>query len=219
MPRKSATTILTPSEHRGNPPPQSCLRLSNCARNRLTILLDCEPINRYIRLMTYNWQLPDWPEFRYELGGVAEALLAFADHAGRVDGLLEGLPEDLGTEAVLDLMIAEAIRSSAIEGETLNRDAVMSSIRNRLGLNAVPQRVDSRMADGAGELVVAVRNGFREPLFQTLFWHRMLPAAPPAFGSAAGGWAATRCRSCFPAGSTGQTVHFKPRPPSGSPPK
>jgi hypothetical protein len=28
--------------------------------------------------MTYNWQLPDWPEFRYELGGVAEVLLAFA---------------------------------------------------------------------------------------------------------------------------------------------
>jgi Fic family protein len=56
--------------------------------------------------MTYNWQQPDWPEFRYKLDGVAGQLLAFADHAGRVDGLLEGLPEDLGTEAVLDLMIA-----------------------------------------------------------------------------------------------------------------
>lgn len=126
--------------------------------------------------MTYNWQLPDWPEFRYETDGLAEPLLAFADHAGRVDGLLEGLPEDLGTEAVLDLMIAEAIRSSAIEGETLNRDAVMSSIRNRLGLNTIPQPVDSRMADGAGELMVAIRKGFREPLSEeTLFsWHRML---------------------------------------------
>lgn len=68
--------------------------------------------------------------------------------AGRVGGLLEGLPEDLGTEAVLDLMIAEAVRSSAIEGETLNPDAVRSSIRNRLGLNAMPQPVDSRMAGG-----------------------------------------------------------------------
>jgi Fic family protein len=126
--------------------------------------------------MTYNWQFPDWPQFRYELDGVAGSLLAFADYAGRVEGLLEGLPEDLGTEAVLDLMIAEAIRSSAIEGETLNREDVMSSIRNRLGLNAVQQPVDSRLADGAGELMVAVRNGFREPLSEeTLFsWHRML---------------------------------------------
>lgn len=126
--------------------------------------------------MSYNWQQFDRPEFRFELAGVAAQLLAFADHAGHVGGLLEGLPDDLGTEVVLDLMISEAIRSSAIEGETLNRDAVRSSIRNRLGLNAVPQPVDSRMADGAGELMVAVRSGFREPLAEeSLFsWHRML---------------------------------------------
>jgi Fic family protein len=126
--------------------------------------------------MSYNWQQADWPEFRYETAGLAELLLAFADHAGRVSGLLEGLPDDLGVEAVLDLMISEAIRTSAIEGENLNREAVMSSIRNHLGLNAVPQPVASRMADGAGELMVAVRNTFREPLSEeTLFaWHRML---------------------------------------------
>jgi len=126
--------------------------------------------------VTYNWQQADWPEFRYETDGLAELLLAFADHAGCVGGLLEGLPEELSTEAVLDLMIAEAIRTSAIEGETLNREAVMSSIRNHLGLNVEPQPVSSRMADGAGELMVAVRNHFRERLSEeTLFaWHRML---------------------------------------------
>lgn len=131
--------------------------------------------------MSFNWQQVDWPEFRYELDGVAGQLLAFADHAGQVGGLLEGLPDELGTEAVLDLMIAEAVRSSAIEGEILNPDAVMSSIRNRLGLNSVPQRVDSRMADGAGELMIAVRDGFREPLSEeTLFsWHRMLLGGTP----------------------------------------
>lgn len=138
--------------------------------------------------MTYNWQQPDWPEFRFDLDGVVDPLLGFADHAGHVGGLLEGLPEDLGTEAVLDLMMAEAVRSSAIEGETLSRDAVMSSIRNRLGLNPVPQPVNSRMADGAGELMVAVRNGFQEPLSEeTLFsWHRMLLGGTP--GLRVGGW-------------------------------
>lgn len=138
--------------------------------------------------MSYNWQQPDWPEFRYEFDGVSEQLLSFADHAGHVAGLLEGLPEDLGTEAVLDLMIAEAVQSSAIEGETLDRDAVMSSIRNRLGLNPVPQPVKSRMADGAGELMVAVRKGFRETLSaETLFsWHRMLLGG--TFGIRVGGW-------------------------------
>jgi Fic family protein len=168
--------------------------------------------------MPYNWQQPDWPEFRYELGGVAEQLLAFADHAGRVGGLLEGLPDDLETEAVLDLMIAEAVRSSAIEGETLNRDAVMSSIRNRLGLNPVPQPVDSRMADGAGELMVAVRNGFREPLSkETLFsWHRMLLGGTP--GLRVGGWREGGDPMQVVSGRIDRpTVHFE-APPSVSVP-
>lgn len=143
---------------------------------RLIIWLDYELIIAIIRLMTYNWQQPDWPEFRFDLDRAATLLSAFTDHAGRVSGLLEGLPGELESEAVLDLMIAEAVRSSAIEGEVLSRDDVRSSIRNRLGLNPVPQPVDSRLADGAGELMVAVRNGFHDPLSEaTLFaWHRML---------------------------------------------
>jgi Fic family protein len=126
--------------------------------------------------MRYDWDQPDWPDFRYVLDGVAGPLLEFAVEAGRVSGLLEGLPDDLETEAILDFMITEAIQSSAIEGENLQRDAVMSSIRNRLGLNSEPQPVKSRLADGAGELMVAVRTGFHHPLTEeTLFsWHRML---------------------------------------------
>jgi Fic family protein len=165
--------------------------------------------------MTYNWQQPDWPEFRYRLDGMADQLLAFAEHAGRVSGLLEGLPEDLGTEAVLDLMISEAVRSSASEGETLNRDAVRSSIRNRLGLNAVPQPVDSRMADGAGELMVAVRTGFREPLSEeTLFsWHRMLLGGSTTLR--VGGWRQGGDPMQVVSGRIDRpTVHFE-APPSG----
>ena len=138
--------------------------------------------------MSYNWQLPDWPEFRYDLGVVAGNLMAFADQAGRVAGLLEGLPSGGDTESVLDLMIEEAVRSSAIEGEVLDPEAVRSSIRNRLGLNAVSQPVRNRKADGAGELMVAVRNTFRDPLsVGTLFgWHRMLLGGGP--GLQVGHW-------------------------------
>jgi Fic family protein len=126
--------------------------------------------------MRYNWQHTDWPKFGYDPTDLTEPLLAFADQAGRLSGLLEGLPGGLSSDAVLELMIAEAIRSSAIEGETLNHDAVMSSIRNHLGLNPVPQPVDSRLADGAGELMVTVRRSFQDPLAaETLFsWHRIL---------------------------------------------
>lgn len=164
--------------------------------------------------MSYNWQQSDWPEFRFELLGMEEQLLTFSNYAGRVGGLLEGLPEDLGTEAVLDLMITEAIRTSAIEGENLRRSDVMSSIRNRLGLNSVPEPVDSHLADGAGELMVAVRNSFRNPLTEaTLFsWHEMLLSKTP--GLRVGAWREGGDPMQVVSGRIDQpTVHFE-APPS-----
>lgn len=151
--------------------------------------------------MRKNWDQPDWPDFRYALDGVAHLLLEFAGEAGRVGGMLEGLSDDLEMEAILNFMIAEAIQSSAIEGENLNRDAVMSSIRNRLGLNSELQPVKSRLADGAGELMVAVRNGFREPLTEEILfsWHRMLLGGTPSRTATAASAARSRKRP-FPKG-------------------
>jgi Fic family protein len=126
--------------------------------------------------MTYNWQQADWPDFRYDVAAVEDSLLAIARHSGKIDGLLAGLPADLESEAMLDLMIVEALRSSAIEGEILPRPDVVSSIRNHLGLNDPREPVKNRMADGAGELVAAVRQSYAAPLSaEMLFaWHRSL---------------------------------------------
>src|SRR5215472_10425436 len=55
--------------------------------------------------MTYNWQQKDWPEFRYNLSGADDALLAFAERTGRASGLLKGLPEDARAEGAAALMI------------------------------------------------------------------------------------------------------------------
>ena len=38
--------------------------------------------------MEYNWQRADWPEFPFDPIRVEEELLAFADKAGQVGGLL-----------------------------------------------------------------------------------------------------------------------------------
>jgi Fic family protein len=144
-------------------------------------LIYSEPIKGYIRLMSYNWQQSDWPDFQFDPAPLETTLLAFADYSGRVSGLLEGLPDGQETEAIIDLMIAEAITTSAIEGERLQRDDVMSSIRNHLGLNTPPESVKNRSADGAAELMVTVRDTFLEPLTEkTLFsWHAMLMQDTP----------------------------------------
>jgi Fic family protein len=126
--------------------------------------------------MSYNWQQSDWPHFKYDLKDIEDVLFSFAERAGRVGGLLEGIPEEAKVETMIDMMVAEAIKTSAIEGEYLNRQDVMSSIRNNLGLgHNVPQSHDKR-AEGAAQLMIDVRNSYAESLTEEkLFsWHRMI---------------------------------------------
>ena len=85
--------------------------------------------------MTYNWQQENWPDFTYDLVKVEEKLYLFSEKIGVVSGVLKALPEDTQLSAIIDTMVAEAIKTSEIEGEYLSRNDVMSSIRNNLGLN------------------------------------------------------------------------------------
>lgn len=125
--------------------------------------------------MSYNWQQPDWPQFHYDLSGVEDSLFAFAEKTGRAGGLLKGLTADAQTETSIELMVVEAIKTSAIEGELLSRKDVMSSIRNNLGLTPDAPGGDKRAA-GAAALMIDVRDSFAAPLSEEMLfgWHRMI---------------------------------------------
>ncbi|HET6674403.1 MAG TPA: Fic family protein [Nitrospiraceae bacterium] len=169
----------------------------------------------YNRLMPYNWQQKDWPEFRYHLSGLDEALLAFAEKTGRVDGLLKGLPADVQVEAFIDMMVAEAVKTSAIEGEYLSRKDVMSSIRRNLGIGAAVKSGGDRRAEGAAALMVDVSNSFAAPLSEEkLFkWHRMIMA--DSGGVRSGQWRTHAEPMQVVSGPVGKDrVHFEAPPSS-----
>jgi len=65
--------------------------------------------------MKYIWQREAWPNFQYNLASVQDQILRFTEKTGRVDGLLSALPESLQTEAIVEIMVAEAVKSSEIE--------------------------------------------------------------------------------------------------------
>jgi len=127
--------------------------------------------------MTYFWQTDSWPDFTYKLDASCEKYLyAFARSAGYVGGLIEGLERRDQTEMHLQLMVAEAIKTSEIEGEYLNRDDVISSVRNNLGLSAAPVTIGDKRAEGVAELMIAVRNGYETRLSEAILfdWHSKL---------------------------------------------
>lgn len=126
--------------------------------------------------MKYNWQQADWPNLRYDLIAVEADLLAFADKAGQASGVLKALPEGARNEAIMDVMISEAVKTSEIEGQYLSRKDVMSSIRNQLGFNTVAEKVRDKASQGTAELMVNVRTTWDKPLSQRMLfdWHKML---------------------------------------------
>jgi Fic family protein len=77
----------------------------------------------------YNWQQKDWPHFKYGAAKADDWLFAWAEKAGHFTGMLKALPAAKQMEAVIDVMTAEAIKTSEIEGEFLSRKDVMSSIK------------------------------------------------------------------------------------------
>jgi Fic family protein len=128
--------------------------------------------------MHYNWQQKDWPNFTYSLNEVEDKLFSFIERAGHVSGILKTLPADMQMETVVDMMVAEAIKTSEIEGEYLSRKDVLSSIKKNLGLISPHEKIKDKKAEGIGELMTDVRNTFKEELSkEKLFaWHKMIMA-------------------------------------------
>ncbi|WP_342087589.1 Fic family protein [Dyadobacter sp. OTU695] len=164
--------------------------------------------------MTYIWQHPEWPEFQYNLAGVDDILFVFAEETGHVSGILKGTPDALQVEALIDTLVAEAIKTSAIEGEFLTRQDVVSSIRNNLGIAKKPEPVKDRKAQGAATLMVAARNSYAEPLTEAMLfaWHETILKESKTINI--GAWRKDSAPMQVVSGSVGrEKVHFE-APPS-----
>nr|CAA6830613.1 MAG: Fic family protein [uncultured Thiotrichaceae bacterium] len=127
--------------------------------------------------MHYIWQHPNWPTFTYSTAAIsAKQLYPYAQSIGRLTTQLISIPEDLRLDAIIDLMVKEAITTSAIEGENLNTEDVRSSLKNHLGLTHPPQHVRDPRAQGISALLVSNYKQTAAQLdAEILFrWHRMV---------------------------------------------
>jgi Fic family protein len=90
--------------------------------------------------MAWNWQLSDWPEFTWDKARLALAEQQFLVGGGVLLGTIKHLGEDDRSQLTVEAMSTEAVTTSEIEGEILDRASVQSSIQRLLGLGADNRR-------------------------------------------------------------------------------
>src|SRR3546814_12795856 len=98
--------------------------------------------------MLWNWQLPDWPDFRFDAERIRASEEQFLKGSGVVIGALHHLDADARDGLTIELISQEVVDSSDIEGEILDRASVQSSLARHLGF-AAAQPLASRAEDGA----------------------------------------------------------------------
>jgi Fic family protein len=125
--------------------------------------------------MTWNWQKSDWPNFAWDQARLEKAEQQFLLGGGLLVGTVKHLSEEDRQHLTVEAMSIEAITTSEIEGEILDRASVQSSIRKQLGLSVDERRVRPA-EEGIAEMMVNLYRSFSEPLSQEMLfrWHEMI---------------------------------------------
>src|SRR5512136_2248272 len=103
--------------------------------------------------MKWNWEQPDWPDFRYEKNRLESREARFLHSAGLISGLIKHLDLGAGEQLRIELIGDEAVQTSAIEGEILDRESVRSSLRRQFGLQTDDRRIPPA-EQGIAEMMV-----------------------------------------------------------------
>jgi Fic family protein len=125
--------------------------------------------------MTWNWQKPGWPTVRWDRARLEAAEKHFLVNGGVFVGTIRHLGKEDRDQLTIEAMSTEALTTSEIEGEILDRASVQSSLRKQLGLATDERRV--RPAErGIAEIMVDLYRSFAEPLSEEMLfrWHRMV---------------------------------------------
>jgi Fic family protein len=112
----------------------------------------------------YIHQHPQWPNFTWREGELLPLLPEVRHRQGRLLGKMEGLGFRFRSEAGLDNLTSEVIKSSAIEGTVFDPAAVRSSIARRMGLADDQASRSSREVEGAVEMMLDATQKFSAPL-------------------------------------------------------
>lgn len=125
--------------------------------------------------MAWNWRQSHWPHFQWNESALTFLEARFLQNVGEQIGSIKHVDAKDRSTILIDMMTGEAVKTSEIEGELLDRDSVQSSLRHQFGLDTDRRRVPPAEA-GIAEMMVDLYRSYAEPLSHDVLhrWHRMI---------------------------------------------
>ena len=124
----------------------------------------------------YVWQLPDWPQWRYNASALAPLLAQVHQALGQLLGRMRDQGVSAKSHATLEALTEDVLKTSEIEGEHLSPDSVRSSIATRLGVDIGVIAPADRHVDGVVEMILDATRAHHTPLTAQRLtdWHTAL---------------------------------------------
>jgi len=114
--------------------------------------------------MRYIWQDKDWPRLSWESDKLINSLGKARRIQGEILSKIVSLGLELSKESRYEILVEEAVKTAAIEGQKLDREAVRSSVAKRLGLLTAGLKAEDRNADGLVEVMLDAADKYKKPL-------------------------------------------------------
>ncbi|MGA3172272.1 MAG: Fic family protein [Chthoniobacteraceae bacterium] len=123
----------------------------------------------------WNWQQEDWQKFRYDVSKLEAFEAEFLRQSGVFSGAVKHVGDEDRQQLTVELISDEALKTSEIEGEILNRDSLQSSIRRNFGLTSDNRKVPPA-EQGIARIMVDLYRHFDAPLTDEILfrWHELL---------------------------------------------
>ena len=113
----------------------------------------------------YLWERPNWTQLRWKNDDILRALGECRLLQGKLLSKVADLGFTLESQAQLEILTEETLKTALIEGENLIVQSVRSSVARKLGLPSAGLRVD-RYIDGLVSILLDATKNHEEPLTQ-----------------------------------------------------
>jgi len=122
------------------------------------------------------WEQDEYPHFNYDLSKLEPLIEKISMEQGYLIAMSSLMSRDNITQRQLEALESEAIHTSAIEGEILNRDSVKASIKQKLGFKDIDYNKIDPSTDYLIDLLIDANSNYDKELnLKRLFgWHNAL---------------------------------------------